>query len=478
MILVVGLAVAGLAGIAAAFYFSIRSGHGGSKRLRSAGSGHAGGDRRPGSRSHGTARPDRTDNGRRAANGSGSANAGRGANTPTRNFRAEDSTGPNPVLDFGDPALVGGRRGGSVASAGDPQATDPRLGVAVPAESRLEESRPGSRSAARLSREAHAAEGGDRAARPRRRVGFRKGADVDEELWPTETFGGVSDEQFWDDLASDKPLTTTARTAQQEPRSRNRPLAAVPPTATQPVQKMPPAPKMPPAQKMPPAPKMPPAQKMPPAPKMPPAQNKPAQVPTATQPVQAAAGTSRPMSAASQPLRAADRPAETRGRRRASSSADEDPLTSAAFSLRTSGPVDGRSSLRSSPSNSGTSYGDPSSATQATNTPPYGENYGYGSGGPAAQADDSRRPNGTRSHARHGGTGEGTPATRQAYPQDDYQGTGSYQTGGYPAGRHQGNGYQRGSYQTGGSQGSGYQGNGHRAPYDPREDYRRLTQRC
>ncbi len=340
---------------------------------------------------------------------------------------------------------------------------------------------------------AASAEGGDRAARPRRRVGFRKGADVDEELWPTETFGGVSDEQFWDDLASDKPLTTTARTAQQEPGTRNRPFAAVPPAATQPVQKMPPAPKMPVAQKMPSAPKMPPTQKMPPAPKMPavqkmpaaqkmpPVQNKPAQVPTATQPVQAAVGISRPMSAASQPLRAADQPAETRGRRRASSSADEDPLTSAAFSLRTSGPVDGRSSLRSSPSNSGTSYGAPSSATQATNTPPYGENYGYGGGDPAAQADDPRRPNGTRSHARHGGTGEGTRATRQAYPQDDYQGTGSYQTGGYPtggypAGSHQGNGYQRGSYQTGGSQGSEYQGNGHRAPYDPREDYRRLTQ--
>jgi hypothetical protein len=117
-----------------------------------------------------------------------------------------------------------------------------------------------------------------------------------------------------------------------------------------------------------------------------------------------------------------------------------------------------------------------------TNTPPYGENYGYGSGGPAVQADDPRRPKGTRSHARHGGTGEGTRATRQAYPQDDYQGTGSYQTGGYPAGSHQGNGYQRGGSQGSGSQGSGSQGSGsqgsgHRAPYDPREDYRRLTQR-
>ena len=61
-----------------------------------------------------------------------------------------------------------------------------------------------------------------RTAKPRRRKGFRKGADLDEELWPAESFGGVSDEQFWDDLASDKPLATTARTAQQEPPSRNR----------------------------------------------------------------------------------------------------------------------------------------------------------------------------------------------------------------------------------------------------------------
>ena len=57
-------------------------------------------------------------------------------------------------------------------------------------------------------------------------MGFRKGAEVDEELWPAEEFGGVSDEQFWDDLASDKPLTTTARTAQQDPGTRNRPVEA------------------------------------------------------------------------------------------------------------------------------------------------------------------------------------------------------------------------------------------------------------
>jgi hypothetical protein len=125
---------------------------------------------------------------------------------------------------------------------------------------------------------------------------------------------------------------------------------------------------------------------------------------------------------------------------------------------------------------SGTSYGDRSSATQATNTPPYGESYGYDAGNPAPRANDPRRQNGTGSHARHDRTGEGTRTARQAYPQDGYQ-TGEYPAGGYPAGDHQGNGYQRGSYPTGSPAGSGYPGGGHRAPYDPREDYRRLTQR-
>jgi hypothetical protein len=92
---------------------------------------------------------------------------------------------------------------------------------------------------------------------------------------------------------------------------------------------------------------------------------------------------------------------------------------------------------------SGTPYGDPSSVTQSVNTPPYGASYGYGN--PAAQADDPRRQNGTRNPARHAGRGEANRAPRQAYPQDDYQGTGRYQ------------------------------GNGRPAPYDPREDYGRLT---
>ena len=567
MFLVVGLAIAGAVGIAAAFYFTIRSGSGRDRRLRSVGAGRAGTGRRPGSRSVGTDRPDRTNNARRAANGSRAVNTVCGANASSRNYQAEASTGPNPVLDFGAPALVGGRRDGQGTSAGDPQATDPRLTAAVPdesrlGESRLGESRPGSRSAARLTREAHAAGDADRTARPRRRVGFRKGADVDEELWPAESFGGVSDEQFWDDLASDKPLTTTARTAQQDPGTRNRPFEAAPPPAG-----------VSPAGKPPVA--GPPAATQP-------VQSMTSQVSGATQPVRTAAGTSQLMSApsrpvsGSQPVSAAAQPAETRGRRRTSRGDDEDPLTSAAFSLRSSGPVDGRSSRRSqdmtreqydaavtqetqtftaaeteaasggypgglppfrqsessagrSPSSySGTSYGDPSSVTQAMNTPPYGENYGYGSGGSPAQPDDTRRHNGTRSHARHGGNDEASKAARQAYPQDgyqgtgsypagDYQGTGSYPAGGYPTGGYSTGGYPTGGYPDAGRQGnglhgngrhgngrqagsypggaqqtdgypgsaypgsahqgntSGHRGNGHRAPYDPQDDYRRLT---
>ena len=527
MFLVVGLAIAGVVGIAAAFYFSLRSGSGGDKRLRSVGAGRAGTDRRPGSRSAGTARRDRTNNARRAANGSRAANTVRGANASSRNYQAEASTGPNPVLDIGDPVLVGGRRGGQGTSAGDPLATDPRL-AARPEAGRGPDGWP------RPPTRSPAAADADRTARPRRRVGFRKGADVDEELWPTESFGGVSDEQFWDDLASDKPLTTTARTAQQDPGTRNRPLTAVPPSAAVPPAGMPPVAGPPAATQ--------PVQSMTP------------QVPGATQPVRTAAGTSQLMSApshqvnGSQPVSAVAQPAETRGRRRANRSDDEDPLTSAAFSLRSSGPVDGRSSRRSrdmtreqydaavtqetqtftaaeteaagggypggmppfrqsespagrSPSShSGTSYGDPSSVTQAMTTPSYGENYGYGSGG-SRQAQRTTL-GGTMAPGVTPGTAVTTkrPGPRgSAYPQDRYQGTGSYPaedyqgTGSYPAEVTRApaatrprftrapavtrGGYPASTYPGSAQQGNanGYRGNGHRAPYDPRDDYRRLT---
>jgi len=336
-----------------------------------------------------------------------------------------------------------------------------------------------------------------------------------------ESFGGVSDEQFWDDLASDKPLTTTARTAQQDPGTRNRPFDAAPPPTAVPSAAVPSA-------------AVPSAAGAPTATQ--PVQIMTSQVPGATQPVRTAAGTRPPMSA-SQPVSAADQPSEPRGRRRASRSDDEDPLTSAAFSLRSSGPVDGRSSRRSrdmtrdqydaavgqetqtfsaaeteaasggypggvppfrqsessagsrSPSSySGPSHGDPSSVTQAMNTPPDGEKYRYGGRGAQAQPDDPRRQDGTRSYARHRATGEATRTARQAYPQDGYQSTGSYPAGvysstrsypagGYPDGGHQGNGHPTGGYPGSTYQGNAnaYRGNSHRAPYDPRDDYRRLT---
>ena len=568
MILVAGLAIAGIVGIAAAFYFSIRSGSG-DKRLRSGGAGRARIDRRRGSRSAGTARSDRSAHtGRSAANSRGPANLDRTANASTGNYRADDSTGPNPVLDVDDPMLTS-------ADPGESELTEAPLG-----KTRLGGARSESRSAARFTREAHAAEGADRTDRPRRRVGFRKGSDVDEELWPAESFGGVSDEQFWDDLASDKPLTTTARTAQQNPGSRtaarraqqnpasrmtarntqqdpsprNRPLDAQPPTAAMPAAAMPTA-AMPTAAT--PSAATPSAATPTAVPPVagPPAATRPvrsmtSQVAGATQPVRTATGPG-PLMSAGQPTGVAAQAAETRGRRRANRSDDEDPLTSAAFSLRSSGPVDGRSSRRSrgatreqydtgstqetqafgkaeteaasagypggvptfrpsesltgarSPSSyPGHAYGDPSSVTQAMNTPPYGQNYGYGGGNSPAQAaqaaqpDDSRRPNGPRSPGRHSGISETTRSARHVYPQDGYQGSGGYPAANYTAdgypgtGSYQASEYSTGGYRTGGSadasqpgdihrsnghRSNGYPGNGQRAPYDPRDDYRRLT---
>jgi hypothetical protein len=182
-------------------------------------------------------------------------------------------------------------------------------------------------------------DGGDagRAPKSRRRIAWRKGADVDQELWPAEAFGGVSDEQFWDDLAADKPLATIARTAQPDSAARRRPNAGPLPdlyprddrTAMHPVQsgtqpsavtaQLPPVP----AQLPPVAAQLPPV----PAPAY----------PAATQ----------ASSIATQPARAAHQPAESRGRSRGDSGGfpasgigasgvgpDEDPLTSPKYSLR------------------------------------------------------------------------------------------------------------------------------------------------
>jgi len=242
-----------------------------------------------------------------------------------------DFTGPQPVLEDPEP-LVTGRR----ARHGDRRDDTP------------DEPGPARRTAARRSRE----EEPDDAAAPaksRRRVGWRKGSDVDEELWPVEAFGGVSDEQFWDDMASDRPLATTARTAQPEGAAKRRPPNAGPlpdlyagndrgrgdsvggrgggrggaadGAGTHP------QPRLAPDDRTAIQPAQPGTQPSPASP----AATQPYPVPTQPSPI------------ATQPVRAAQQPAEPRGRSRAAVSADEDPLTSPAYSLRPRGSVDGRS---------------------------------------------------------------------------------------------------------------------------------------
>ena len=424
MFLVAGLAVAGLVGIAAAFYFSIRSGSRRDKRLRSAGAGRADTGRRPATRA-GTARPDLASPPRRAADGA----------APVTTFRPAAVSSRNP-----------------------------------------------------------------------RRVGFRKGSDLEEELWPAETFGGVSDEQFWDDLASDKPLATTARTAQQDSPGKNRlpvgaPVAGPDPgpaTDPQAVKAQADARKRDgraagrgrpgsgsggyaAAPRTGPDPAAERTAIQPAYAATQPVQNMKPPLGGATQPARVAANGSQPMSTAAAPRGAATQPTETRRRR--PSSTEEDPLTSAAFAQRPSGPVDGRSSRRARDTSS--------SATQAVaTTPPHGQDYGNGRADATAQVAEPQRSR-TGSHARPNGSSDWTRTARPTQPRHSYQATGgylgngsypgngnpasSYPTGSYPTGSYPTGSYPAGSYPADGYPGNGHRGNGHRASYDPRDDYRRLT---
>ncbi len=231
MFLVAGLAVAGLVGIAAAFYFSIRPGNAGNKR---------------GSR----VQPDRTSHTRPDTYQGHDSGANRGRSVgrapATRNYRAADhGTGPNPAAGHRGPGRTRARRPGTdddrwtseVEGHGDRWAPESAAAglhddpvdatVSWQAEAAVRSARGGSRTGGRRM----AAETGtdadpqqDGMARSKRRSGWLKRGDINEELWPAETFGGVSDEQFWDDMASDKPLATTARTAESGSRRR----AAVP----------------------------------------------------------------------------------------------------------------------------------------------------------------------------------------------------------------------------------------------------------
>jgi hypothetical protein len=208
MILVAGLAIAGLAGIAAAFYFSVRPGNG-SSRGRTAGSGRPETDR--------IERIDRSPaRGRTLAASSSSSSSRRGpalGGGRTRPVPDDDDFEGPPRRHAGVGHLAAGRR----------VHRDDSAGHMAPAGARSAGAGTRPRPAERPDPEADETEDAIRSSRGRRRVGFRKGSEVDEELWPTETFGGVSDEQFWDDMASDKPLATTARTAAPaDPGSRRR----------------------------------------------------------------------------------------------------------------------------------------------------------------------------------------------------------------------------------------------------------------
>jgi hypothetical protein len=346
-----------------------------------------------------------------------------------------DLTGPQRVLEEPEPVIPGRRA--RHGERGDDAPDEPGAGR---------------RTAARRSREA---EPEDAASRARRRVGWRKGSDLDEELWPVEAFGGVSDEQFWDDLAADKPLATTARTAQPDSGAKRRPPKAGPLPDLYAAGDRSPGDGAAEDPGTHPQPRLGPDDRT----AIQPAQTGPRPSPTTTQPV---------------PVRASHQPAEPRGRTRAGT--EEDPLTSPAYSLRPRGSVDGRgySPRRSAdlgrepyaaagqetqsssqpshgangrgrshgyrsdpprpdPLRSGAGYGAtvPAAAypypqprysepTQPTSTPPYGERYGYespsGSWPQARPSGDSRRANGGWSPGQADGTGDASWGSRPAYP--------------------------------------------------------------
>jgi hypothetical protein len=341
MILVAGLAIAGLAGIAAAFYFSMRPG---GSRVRAAGPGRAADSRvragrsktsPPSGRGDRSASPARSATPARSGRpvtAAGAAGSGSGRATDrTGASTVIDFTGPQPVLDESEPPVAGrrARHGNRLDDAPD-------------------EREPGRQAAAQRLPVADTDDAG-KTPRSHRRVSWRKGTDVDEELWPAEAFGGVSDEQFWDDLAADKPLATTARTAQPETAARRRPPNAGPLPDLRPAGS--PLPDLRPGDDRSredgrrsgsdgpgthPQPQLGPDDRT----AIQPAVQRAATAPVATQPYPTAAQPSR---TATQPVRAAQQPAGSRGRSRATISADEDPLTSPAYSLRAKGSVDGRS---------------------------------------------------------------------------------------------------------------------------------------
>jgi hypothetical protein len=327
MVLVAGLAAAGIAGIAVGFYVGVRSG---------------------GARGSGS---------RRAAGRAGTAGAGR-------------PPGASPAPGSRSPSARGQAPGRQAAA--------------------------GARSAAGGSGDAGAR-------RPRSRGGWLRRGDIDAELWPGDALGSVTDEQFWDDLAADKPLATTARTvASPAPGAAQHPAAA-------------------------------PASAAAPAAAPPPPGGRPG----------AGTGTAaRPAGPTGTAALPAGHPADAPGRRRPRG--DDDPLTSPVYSLRGSRPGDGRSYrppgragdlgvdqrqaavLPGPPGPPGgeayrpgggagtAAYRYAADAAASMSTPPYGEPYRYGDA------------------AGRGRRGDDPPSGRRARPQDGGHRAPWYPGDGYP----------------------------------------------
>jgi hypothetical protein len=460
MILVAGLALAGLAGIAAAFYFSMRPG---GSRARTARTGRAemdlGAARRRGTSSPPSRRPDRSAGPARAASAARSAGSSRSPGlVGSGNGPAVNRTGPSTVIDFTGPQQA--------LTDAEPPATGRRARRGDHREVAADEPGPGRRAAARRSEEADTDDPGQ-GSRSRRRTVWRKGSDVDEELWPVAAFGGVSDEQFWDDMAADKPLATTARTAHPADTARPHPPRRGPLPDIRPGddggrRAAPEGPRTNPQPRLAPDDRT----------AVQPAVTAAAQPVSATQPV----SVTRPVSA-TQPVSAArpvsaTQPVSVTRPVSAAPAADEDPLTSPAYSLRPKGRVDGRSYPapgrtrdlgrdqyerpshggngpgRPDPLRPGDAYGSTGSypapgypdpqrpyggAPQPMSTPPYGERYGYGNpagsrgpadqgapAGPAGQpgpVSDPRLTNGGWNPGRAGGPGaDGNRGSRPAHP--------------------------------------------------------------
>jgi hypothetical protein len=495
MILVAGLAVAGLAGIAAAFYFSMHPGGSRVRAVPGSKSGRAEDSRLPASRGRTSQPPaDRSDRSARSAGDASPARSARSAGGGrSGSGRAVDRTGSSTVID-----LTGPQR---ILDDAEPVVTGRRARHGDHLDDTSDSPEPGRRAAVRRVRGA-ATDDAAEATRSRRRVAWRKGSDVDEELWPAEAFGGVSDEQFWDDLAADKPLATTARTAQPDTVARRRPPGAGPLPDLYPAADRGRGDGRRGAAEGPgthPQPRLGPDDRTAVQPVQAGTQPSPT-LPAATQPYPTA---TQPSSAATQPVRPAHQPAETRGRSRSGTSADEDPLTSPAYSLRSKGSVNGQSY----PS-AGGGYADGTPPFRQLDRPSQGAN---GRGRPDASRSEPPRSNGYRSDPvrpdslrpdpLRPGSGYGGNAA-YPYPQQPYSEPAQSMTTS-PHGERNGYGNPAGSWvqaspgsdprranggwnpgRAGGNGADdGYRGspaaypsaNGYRAPYDPRGYNRPLS---